>query len=52
MHTISERAARVTAGVMFTPLQDAVDPDVVRADLVGVVHAALEPTHVSLWLGQ
>jgi hypothetical protein len=42
-HTVTEFAAR---------LQDAVDPDVVRADLVGVVHAALEPTHVSVWLRQ
>jgi hypothetical protein len=33
-------------------LQDAVDPDAVRADLTGVVHTALEPTHVSVWLGQ
>ncbi len=33
-------------------LQDAVDPDVVRADLAGVVQVALEPTHVSVWLGQ
>ena len=31
-------------------LQDAVDTDSVRADLTGVVHAALEPTHVSVWL--
>jgi hypothetical protein len=31
-------------------LQDAVDPDAVRADLAGVVHAALEPAHVSVWL--
>jgi len=33
-------------------LQDAVDPDAVRADLTGVVHHALEPTHVSVWLSQ
>jgi hypothetical protein len=33
-------------------LQDAVDPDTVRADLTGVVHTALEPTHVSVWLGK
>jgi hypothetical protein len=31
-------------------LQDAVDPDAVRADLTGVVHSALAPTHVSVWL--
>jgi len=33
-------------------LQDVVDPDAVRADLAGVVHAALEPTHVSIWLSR
>jgi hypothetical protein len=31
-------------------LQDAVDTDAVRGDLTGVVHTALEPTHVSVWL--
>jgi hypothetical protein len=31
-------------------LQDAVDPDAIRADLTGVIHTALEPTHVSLWV--
>jgi hypothetical protein len=31
-------------------LQDAVDPDAVRADLTGVIHTALEPTHVSAWI--
>jgi hypothetical protein len=31
-------------------LQEAVDPDAVRADLTGVVHSALEPAHVSVWL--
>jgi hypothetical protein len=41
-HTVTTFAAR---------LQDTVDPDAVRADLAGVVHAALEPTHVSVWLG-
>jgi MFS family permease len=33
-------------------LQDAVDPDAVRADLAGVVDAVLEPTHISVWLRQ
>ena len=42
-HTVTEFAAR---------LQDGVDPDAVRADLTAAVHAALEPTHVSVWLGQ
>jgi hypothetical protein len=32
-------------------LQDEVDSDAVRADLTGVIHTALEPTHVSVWLG-
>jgi len=31
-------------------LQDATDPDAVRADLIGTVHHALEPAHVTLWL--
>jgi hypothetical protein len=31
-------------------LQDAVDLDTVRADLTGVVHAALEPAHLSIWI--
>jgi hypothetical protein len=32
-------------------LQDAVDTDAVQADLTEVVDTALEPTHVSIWLG-
>jgi predicted permease len=43
--------AERTVTAFAARLQDAVDPDAVRADLVGVVHAALEPTHVSVWLG-
>jgi hypothetical protein len=31
-------------------LQDAVDLDVVRADLAGTVRAALEPVHISVWI--
>jgi hypothetical protein len=31
-------------------LQDAVDPVAVCADLTGVIHTALEPAHVSLWI--
>jgi hypothetical protein len=42
-HTVTEFAGR---------LQDAVDPDAVRADLADVVQAALEPTHVSVWLSR
>jgi hypothetical protein len=46
--------ARYNAEQMVTEfagrLQDAVDPDAVRADLAGVVLTALEPAHVSVWL--
>jgi len=42
-HTVTEFAAR---------LKEAVDPDVVRADLADVVRAALEPIHVSVWLNR
>jgi hypothetical protein len=31
-------------------LKDAVDPDSVRGDLERVVHRALEPAHVGVWL--
>jgi hypothetical protein len=31
-------------------LKDAVDLDSIRDDLAGVVHHALEPAHVSLWI--
>jgi len=30
-------------------LKDAVDLDTVRDDLAGVVHTALQPTHISVW---
>ncbi len=33
-------------------LKDAVDLDSVRDDLAGVVHQALEPTQVSVWISQ
>jgi hypothetical protein len=33
-------------------LKDAVDPDMVRDDLAGAVHQALEPAHVSVWISQ
>jgi hypothetical protein len=33
-------------------LKDAVDLDSVRGDLAGVVHQALEPAHVSVWISQ
>ena len=56
-HAVDRRfnRARYDAERMVTAfaarLQDTVDPDAVRSDLVGVVHTALEPTHVSVWLG-
>ena len=33
-------------------LQDAVDLDAVQDELAGVVHQALEPAHVSLWVNE
>jgi hypothetical protein len=38
--------------VFAARLKDAVDLDAVRDELAGVVHQALEPTHVSLWISQ
>jgi hypothetical protein len=40
-HTVAAFAAR---------LQDTIDLDSVRDDLAAVVHRALEPAHVSLWI--
>ncbi len=40
-HTVAAFAAR---------LQDVVDLDSVRDDLASVVHQALEPAHVSVWI--
>ena len=57
-HAVDRRfnRARYDAERMVTAfaarLQDAVDTDAVRADLTGMVHTALEPTHVSVWLRQ
>jgi hypothetical protein len=42
-------AERMVA-VFAARLQDTVDTDSVSADLTGVIHTALEPTHVSVWL--
>jgi hypothetical protein len=39
-----------TVAAFAARLQDAIEPDAVRSDLVGTVHRALEPAHVSLWL--
>jgi len=39
-----------TIAAFAAHLKDAVDLDSVRTDLTAVVHRALEPAHVSLWL--
>jgi hypothetical protein len=44
--------ADVTVAAFADRLKDAVEMDTVRADLTGVVQAALEPTHVRLWLAE
>jgi hypothetical protein len=41
-----------TVAVFAARLKDAVDLDAVRDDLACVVHQALEPAHVSLWISQ
>jgi hypothetical protein len=42
--------AELTVAVFAARLKDAVDLDSVRDDLAGVVHTALEPAHVSVWI--
>jgi hypothetical protein len=42
--------AELTVAAFAGRLQDATDPDAVRADLTGTVQRALEPTSMSLWL--
>ena len=44
--------ADTTITAFAAHLRDAVDLDAVRADLLGAVHAALEPAHVSVWMSQ
>ncbi len=39
-----------TVAAFAARLQDATDPVAVRSDLIGTVHHALEPAHMSLWL--
>jgi hypothetical protein len=39
-----------TIAAFAARLQDGVDLDTVRDDLAGVVHSALEPAHISLWI--
>jgi hypothetical protein len=41
-----------TIAAFAARLKDAVDLDSVRDDLAGIVHQALEPAHVSLWISQ
>jgi hypothetical protein len=41
-----------TVAAFAARLKDAVDQDAVRDDLAGVVHQALEPAHVSVWISQ
>jgi hypothetical protein len=41
-----------TVAAFAARLKDAVDLDSVCDDLVGVVHQALEPAHVSVWISQ
>ena len=41
-----------TVAAFAAHLKDAVDLDSVQADLAGVVHQALEPAHVSVWMSQ
>jgi hypothetical protein len=44
--------AELTISAFAARLQDATDLDAVRTDLTSTVHQALEPAHLSLWLGQ
>jgi hypothetical protein len=41
-----------TVAMFAARLQDAVDLDSVRADLVATMSDSLQPTHVSVWLGE
>jgi hypothetical protein len=41
-----------TVAMFAARLQDAVDLDSVRADLVATMRDSLQPTHVSVWLGE
>jgi hypothetical protein len=40
-----------TVAAFADRLKDAVELDSIRDDLTGVVHQALEPAHVSVWIG-
>jgi hypothetical protein len=41
-----------TVAAFAARLQDTVDLDSVQADLAGVVHRALEPAHLSVWISR
>jgi len=41
-----------TVAAFAARLKDAVELDSIRDDLTSVVHQALEPAHVSIWIGQ
>jgi hypothetical protein len=41
-----------TVAAFAARLNDAVDLDAIRDDLASVVHRALEPAHVSMWISQ
>ncbi len=44
--------AEQTMAAFAARLKDAVDLDSIRDDLAGVVHQALEPAHVSVWVSR
>ena len=44
--------AEATVAAFATALKDAVDLDGICGDLAGVVHRALEPAHVSVWISR
>jgi hypothetical protein len=41
-----------TVAAFAARLQDAVDLDSIREDLAGVIHQALEPSHISVWVSR
>ncbi len=44
--------ADLTVAAFASRLKDAVDLDSVREDLAAVVHQAMEPVHISVWLNE
>ena len=44
--------AEATVAVFAARLKNAMDLDLVREDLAGVVQQALQPAHVSVWISQ